>query len=62
MILIGQTLEEMKETVSGVVAISRHEPLATFTIAVKGFETIYLPFPNVYGVQENFKIFYKGMT
>ena len=56
--MIGQKLEEMDETVSGVVAISRHEPLATFTIAVKGFETIYLPYPNVYGVQENFKLLY----
>ena len=56
--MIGQSLEEMETTVSGVVAISRHEPLATFTIAVKGFETVYLPIANVYGVQEKFKILF----
>ena len=53
--MIGQKLEESDDTVSGVVAISVHEPLAAFTIAVKGFETVYLPTANVYGVQENFK-------
>ena len=52
--MIGQKLEESNGTVSGVVAISTHEPLATFTIAVKGFETVYLPIANVYGIQEKF--------
>ena len=50
--MMGQKLEEMGTTVSGVVAISKTEPLATFTVAVKGFETVYLPIPNVYGIQE----------
>ena len=59
--MIGQQLEETEETVSGVIAISRNEPLATFTIAIKGFETVYLPIPNLYGVQEQFIILWVAL-
>ena len=37
--------------VTGVIAMSP-EPLAAFTIAVKGLSPIYLPQANIYGIQD----------
>lgn len=59
--MIGQQLGEIEETVSGVIAISRNEPLATFTITIKGFETVNLSIPNLYGVQEQFLILWVAL-
>ena len=51
MIILGQKLQEKNERLNGVIAIS-NEPLAVFTVSVSGYEPIYLPIANIYGIQE----------
>lgn len=55
MIILGQKLDGLAEPLNGVIAIS-NEPLAIFTISVSGYEPIYLPVANIYGIQEYFNI------
>ena len=51
MIILGQKIEGQPKRLNGVIAIS-DEPLAIFTISVSGYEPIYLPVANIYGIQE----------
>ena len=53
--MLGQRIEERGIKPNGVIAMSK-DPLAIFTISVSGFQPIYLPVANIYGIQECFEL------